>query len=109
MSGSKLDDFRGESSELIVVGDTDGDVRIMQGPTERHCGSFASLSEDTALDVFELLGYKASQVCTGTTPSTGSPWSSIPQRHATSATTTLLSEEHFCRRVLVSADCNSVV
>ncbi|CAN0068316.1 unnamed protein product, partial [Scytosiphon promiscuus] len=49
-------------SAAIVVGATDGVVRVLRGPNERHCGNFACLAEDTALDIVELLGYRSSQV-----------------------------------------------
>ncbi|CAM9314665.1 unnamed protein product, partial [Hapterophycus canaliculatus] len=46
---------------MLVVA-TGGVVRILRGPTRRHCGSFACLTGDTALCIFELLGYRSSQV-----------------------------------------------
>lgn len=46
----------------IVVGTSDGIVRFLDGPKMRHCGRFASLSEDGVLSILELLGYRSSQV-----------------------------------------------
>lgn len=52
----------GGSLLVLVVGASDGVVRILRGPKRRHCGSFVSLADGTAQSIFELLGYRPSQV-----------------------------------------------
>ncbi|CAM9461722.1 unnamed protein product, partial [Pylaiella littoralis] len=47
---------------VLVVGTSDGVVRILRGPQRRYCGSFVSLADGTARSIFELLGYRSSQV-----------------------------------------------
>lgn len=59
--GSNVDDSAGIGI-TIVVGTSDGTVRVMSGPATRHCGSFAALHDETALCIVELLGYRSSQV-----------------------------------------------
>eukprot|EP00904_Undaria_pinnatifida_P002125 jgi/Undpi1/11913/HiC_scaffold_4.g01612.m1 len=58
--GSNVDDSAGIGI-AIVVGTSDGTVRVMSGPATRHCGSFAALHDETALCIVELLGYRSSQ------------------------------------------------
>lgn len=56
----------GSTELVVVVASSDGVVTTLCGPRRRNCGSFAVLAEGTALSIFELLGYRSSQVpCVG--------------------------------------------
>ena len=60
---SAVDSLRGDvRSTTLVVASSDGVVRTLVGPVQRNCGLFAGLHEDTVLSIFEILGYRSSQV-----------------------------------------------
>ncbi len=65
-SGLVSDDESSRRTErtevVVVVGSSDGVVRVLRGPKRRFCGSFVSLAEGAVLSVIEMLGYRSSQV-----------------------------------------------
>lgn len=47
----------------MVVGTSDGRVRVLAGPKRQECGLFAVLDSEMVLSIVELLGYRSSEVC----------------------------------------------